>query len=496
MIYRRLEGVIIGVDIYQKIRYMYQVQKKGKKTIARELGISRNTVKKYCEGSHVPWNRKEYNRDASVITDDVLDFIKQCLDEDEREGLKKQTHTAKRIYTRLVEEKGFTGGESTIRLAVQNMKNNISKAFVPLAFDPGEAAQLDWGESYVYINGIRKKIYVFCMRLCYSCDIFVMAFYRQNEESFLEGHIKAFEFFKGVPKRLIFDNAKVAVKEGFGKYAKPQEQYYALSAHYAFEMNFCNPGKGNEKGLIENLVGWSRRNMLVPVPKVNTIDELNQILYESCLKYRAHQIKGHTMTVGEMYDIEKSILMPLPPYTYDPAKSVTPRVNEYSLIRFDRNSYSVPVKYVGKEVSVKGYGNKVKAYYKGEEIATHTRSYERNGIFTVVEHYIDLLERKPRAVFNARPIKDNIEREILKWGMQFPGGAQDIVKLLRLSVDYGIKKLLHVREQMEASITPTIDIVLGYLIPENNIEPIISVEDSVKVHEVNLEEYDLQIGVM
>ena len=103
MIYRRLEGVIIGVDIYQKIRYMYQVQKKGKKTIARELGISRNTVKKYCEGSHVPWIRKEYNRDASVITDDVLDFIKQCLEEDDKEGLKKQTHTAKRIYTRLVE---------------------------------------------------------------------------------------------------------------------------------------------------------------------------------------------------------------------------------------------------------------------------------------------------------------------------------------------------------------------------------------------------------
>jgi len=218
--------VIIDVDIYKKIRY----------------------VKKYCEGEHVPWERKEYTRQPDVMTDEVMEFIRECFKEDAKEGIKKQQHTAKRIYDRLVSEKQFTGGESTVRLAVQNMKSGITKAFVPLAFDPGEAAQVDWGESYAYIDGIRKKVNVFCMRLCYSCDIFVMAFYRQNEESFLEGHIKAFEFFKGVSGKLIFDNAKVAVKEGFGKYAKPQDKYYALSAHYAFQLEFCNPGKGNEKG--------------------------------------------------------------------------------------------------------------------------------------------------------------------------------------------------------------------------------------------------------
>jgi len=168
--------VIIDVDIYKKIRYMYQVEKKGKKTIARELGISRNTVKKYCEGEHVPWERKEYTRQPDVMTDEVMEFIRECFKEDAKEGIKKQQHTAKRIYDRLVSEKQFTGGESTVRLAVQNMKSGITKAFVPLAFDPGEAAQVDWGESYVYIDGIRKKVNVFCMRLCYSCDIFVMAF--------------------------------------------------------------------------------------------------------------------------------------------------------------------------------------------------------------------------------------------------------------------------------------------------------------------------------
>jgi hypothetical protein len=153
-------------------------------------------------------------------------------------------------------------------------------------------------------------------------------------------------------------------------------------------------------------------------------------------------------------------------------------------------------KYVGKEVSLKGYGNMIQVYFMGKEIACHTRSYGRNEIFTLPEHYIDILEMKPRAVFNAKPIKDNEERELLKWGMQFPGGAKDIVNLLRLSVDYGLKKLLQVKEQMGTETTPTIDIVLGYLIPKENITPVSSVVDTVMVQEVNLEEYDLKIGVM
>jgi hypothetical protein len=202
------------------------------------------------------------------------------------------------------------------------------------------------------------------------------------------------------------------------------------------------------------------------------------------------------MTVGEMYDIEKAALMPLPPYTYDPAKSVAPRVNEYSLVRFDRNSYSVPVKHVGKEVSVKGYGNKIVIYFKGKEIACPTRSYGRNEIFSLPEHYIDLLEKKPRAVYNARPIKDNAERELLKWGMQFPGGARDIVRLLRLSVDYGLQRILQIRDQMPPDMPPTIDIVLGYLLPEDMNTGALSITATVKVQEVNLEEYDLKIGVM
>ncbi|MEN1762303.1 IS21 family transposase, partial [Anoxynatronum sibiricum] len=246
----------------------------------------------------VPWERKPYERISSVVTEEIRAFIQECLDQDEAEGLKKQSHTARRIYHRLKHEKAFTGGESTIRNIVNEMRPKHKEAFMPLEFDPGEAAQVDWGEATAYIKGIKTKVQLFCYRPCYSADIFVKAFYRQNQESFLEGHVDAFTHFNGVPGKIIFDNARVAVKEGFGLYAKPQAAYQALSAHYAFAMHFTNINSGNEKSLVENLVGWSRRNILVPVPRVETIEKLNNTLLAGCLEYRHHQIQGRSQTVG------------------------------------------------------------------------------------------------------------------------------------------------------------------------------------------------------
>lgn len=216
----------IEVDIYEQIRHLHEHEGHSQRAIARMLGVSRNTVKKYCEGARVPWERQGVSgRQRYVITEEIIQFIKACLSEDEDENIKKQTHTAKRIYDRLVNEKGFTGGESTVREIVAKLKDKQRKVFIPLSFEPGEAVQIDWGQATVYLAGVKSKVNIFCMRECYSGDIFCMAFYRQNEESFLEAHIASFEFFQGITKRVIFDNAKVAVKEGFGVYAKVQDRY-------------------------------------------------------------------------------------------------------------------------------------------------------------------------------------------------------------------------------------------------------------------------------
>jgi transposase len=236
-----MKGVIIEVDIYSAIRLRY-TGGESIRSISKSLGISRQTVKKYCEGNTHPDVRKTYKRSAAVITSDVKSFILSCFIEDETENLKKQKHTAKRIYDRLVNEKNFTGSYSSVRDAVRRLRAEHEippQSDIPLTYDPGEAVQIDWGEATVYIDGQKTKISLFCARLCNSCDILVQAYRTQNQETFLEAQQRAFDFFGGVPRRVIFDNAKVAVKEGFGLYAKPRDKYLSFSAHYAFTLDFC-----------------------------------------------------------------------------------------------------------------------------------------------------------------------------------------------------------------------------------------------------------------
>ncbi|MBS3900096.1 MAG: IS21 family transposase [Dethiobacter sp.] len=486
--------MIIDVELYGQIRHMFVQQKMSQRAIARELCISRNTVKKYCDGDHVPWERQPYDRQSSVITDEVETFIHQCFAEDQAENIPKQRHTARQIYKRLVNEKKFTGAESTVRRIVREIKQPAKEAFVPLEFDPGEAAQIDWGEATVYLKGKKIKVQLFCFRLCYSADIFVKAFLRQNQESFLEGHVAAFNHYGRVPRKVIFDNARVAVKEGFGICAKPQDNYMALSAHYAFEMHFCNINSGNEKGLVENLVGWSRRNVLVPVPRVDSLEELNETLNIACLKYRNHQIQGRDQTVGQQYQVDKHCSNPLPAFKFDTSKSLSVRVADSSLIRFDKNQYSVPVHLVGKTVSLKAYGNHVLCYHGGDEIARHQRCYGRGETAFQLEHYLPLLEQKPRSVFHAKPVRRTGANELLEWGKTFPGTAKDTVKLLKFSVEYGLARVLAVRDRLPTGITPTIGLVLNELEPHEPMK--LATTKDIPVSPIDLSGYDRKYKVV
>lgn len=405
--------VVISVNDYKQIRQRF-LNGESQRSIAKAMGISRNTVKKYCAGENVPWERKTPERESTVLTEEVLAFITSCLAEDEAEGLKKQRHTARRIYDRLVEEQGFEGGESTIRRAVHDIRDKMPQAFIPLAFEPADALQVDWGEVTVYLNGEKTVVNLFCARLCYSCRPVVLAYRRQNEESFLDAFVTTFHILGGVTARVIFDNGKVAVKDGFGAHARMQDGYAALSAHYGFDAVFCNPAEGHEKGLVEGLVGWARRNICVPVPKVADIQELNQLLLTRCLQYETHKIRGKKASVGEMFREEQKFLHRLPPYIFETAKCMHARVNAFSTIRFKTNTYSVPIKYVGYEVSIKGYPETVEIYAKGERVAVHTRLVGKNQFSYHLEHYLPLLKLRPRAIFDAAPVKQNIPPEVLE----------------------------------------------------------------------------------
>lgn len=493
-----MKGVKVEVDMYKDIRQSFR-DGESQRSIARRLSISRQTVKRYCKGAAHPEVRKPYERQADTVTEDVKHFILACFREDKEEHLKKQRHTAKRIYDRLVDEVKFTGAESTIRKAVKELKVEQTvppQASVPLSYEPGEAIQIDWGEATVYINGEKTKLYTFCGRLCYSCDIFVQVYKAANEEAFLEAQQLMFDFFGGIPRRLIFDNAKVAVKEGFGLYAKPQNKYLSFSAHYAFDLDFCNPAKGNEKGLVENLVGYSRRNFLVPVPRVSSIDELNQQLWNDCLKYRAiHQIQNRNHTVSVMYQEELRCLNAIPRYRFDTSKTAVASVDDYSTIRFEKNFYSVPTKHLRKEVTVKGYGNHICILYQNTEIATYNRCYFTGKTEYRLEHYIDLLERKPRSVFNAKPVKANITEALLDWGKQLPGGNKEMVKLLRLCVDYGEERILGIKNRIPSHIVPTVDMVRTHLNKPTESSVIFLSNREVCVDPVDLTAYDKKYGM-
>ena len=384
----------IQVNQYQKIRMYYEQEHHSIRWIARELGCSRDTVRKYIGGDTVPWDRKPGSGRRSVITDEVDHFIEACLAEDAQENLRKQKHTAKRIRDRIEEELGIVIAESTIRNVVAKKREKQMPVFIPLAFDPGEAMQIDWGCAKTYICGNRLDINYFCMRECSSGAMFVIAFMRQNEESFLEAIQTGLEFFGGAPRRIIFDNAKVGVKEGFGKYAKTQDRYAELAAHYAFRTDFCNPSEGHEKGLVENLVEYARNNFLVPVPRVDSPAELNRHLLEKCRKYNdSHKIRDREFSVAQMLAASKASFISLPPYRYDTSRTHRAAVSDFSLVRFDSNQYSVPYHLAGRTVTVKGFGLTVEVWYENKKVASYDRVFGKGHTSYRLEHYIELISR-------------------------------------------------------------------------------------------------------
>lgn len=422
--------MVITLKDYKEIRQRY-LSGESIRSIAKRMHMSRQTVKRYSMGDSIPGQRKTPVRQSSVMTADVSAFIQSCLERDAQENLPKQKHTAKRIYDRLVEELHYAGGESTVRNKVKELKGHIPKAFIPLQFDLGEAMQVDWGQAQIYLNDIRTVVYLFCARLCGSCRPVVLAYRHQNEESFLHAFVRTFQILGGVPAKVIFDNGRVAVKEGFGAYAKKQSGYTALSAHYAFDAVFCNPAQGHEKGLVEGLVGWARRNICVPVPHVSSLEELNTQLLENCLRYEKHHIQGKSESVGALFLKEKALLRPLPHQPFETAKCTDVRVSTFSTVRFMTNEYSVPVRYVGCRVGVKGYPETVEIYLQGQCISAHARCYETHQKMYHLEDYLPLLETRNRAILDAAPVKQNLPPEAIRDMENHKDNPAILIKILQ-----------------------------------------------------------------
>jgi transposase len=334
-----------------------------------------------------------------------LPIIHQVLEED-RQAPKKQRHTARRIFERLREEHGYQGGETVVKDAVRAWKQSHQEVFLPLSHPPGEA-QVDFGEAAVKLNGVETKVALFVMTLPYSGAIFIQAFARECTETFLEGHRRAFEFLGGVPTRISYDNSAIAVIEVLqGRQRKLTREFLRLQSHYLFKEHFCLVRRANEKGHVERLLGFARRSFLVPVPQVDSLETLNEQLRERCLADLNEQTRGKPAAKRELLTEDQAAFLRLPTQSFEARRIADATANSESLVRFDANDYSVPVRYAHRKLIVVATVEEVRLVYEDQLVAKHARSWERERMFFEPIHYLALLERKPGGFDYARPLEN------------------------------------------------------------------------------------------
>lgn len=431
---------MLTVDHYHLIRQMYYRDRLSQREIAQQLGHSRKSVKKALGRS----SPTAYRRQKTIhpVLEGYLSIIDAWLKEDASRP-PKQRHTAKKIYDRLTEEYQFSGSLSAVQRYVAHKKSTSGEVFIPLEFKPGEEAQVDWGECWVEMNGVMRKAMIFCMRFCYSTASFVYAYPFQKLEAFIDGHVRAFEFFGGVARRLAYDNLKTAVISiGKGQDRKLQARFKEMMSHYIVESRFCNPAKGNEKGHVENLVKHAQKTFFTPIPFCSSFDELNAHLQERCLKDLDQKVPARgNKTRRELLEEERCRLLRLPSDRFDPCINDKRGVSKEALIRFDNNDYSVPVRYAYHAADIKGYVDRVDIYVHGERVASHRRSLESGQFILDYEHYIPLLERKPGGIHNGRPFKgepwgEDIQRMRIELEKRYGDqGTRQFIKILLLFGD-------------------------------------------------------------
>jgi transposase len=372
--------------------------------------------------------------------------------ENDKQQPKKQRHTAKRIFERLRSEHAYTGGYTIVKDYVRAATLRQQEMFVPLTHAPGEA-QADFGEALVIVGGVEQKAHYLAIDLPHSDDCFVMAFPAETTEAFLEGHVQAFAYFGGVPTTILYDNTRLAVAKILGDGTRQKTRAFSeLQSHYLFAEKFGRPAKGNDKGKVEGIVGYARRNFMVPIPRVGSWEEWNERLVEQCRERRTRRLRGHEETIGERFARDRAVFLPLPGSAYEACEKQSARVSSLSLVRYRTNDYSAPTEYGYRDVLVKGYVHEVVVVCGSEVIARHPRSYEREDVVFEPLHYLALLEQKPRALDQAAPLA----------GWELPECFPRLRRLLEARLNKGGKReYVQVLRLLETFSLPEVEAAIG-----------------------------------
>jgi transposase len=387
--------------VYEQIRRAHDREGLSVRALARRFGVHRRDVRRAL-ASPVPPERKRAERSAPKL-EAWKPLIEEWLAED-RSAPRKQRHTGRRVWQRLVEEHGAEVGESTVRRFVAEVRRTQEVApaevMVPQRHVLGDEAEVDFGSVTVEVGGARIDVSLVVMRLSASGKSFARAYLSEGQEVFLDGHVRGFEHFGGVPVRVRYDNLKAAVTKILrGRDRIESDRFVALRSHYGFDSFFCQPGvKGaHEKGGVEGEVGRFRRRHLVPVPKVASMAALNERLAAGAAKDDVRHVAGRRLSVGEHFALEVVELRALPAERFEVTGLESPRVDRKSRVSVRSCLYSVPARHVGRRLDARVGAESIEIYDGATVVARHARGLKGDEVL-VLDHYLEVLAVKPGAL--------------------------------------------------------------------------------------------------
>jgi transposase len=400
---------MLTVETIGRIRREHFLKGKTIKEIARDLKVSRNTVRKVLRSGVTSF---EYERNIQPRpklgrwTSDLDELLTSNAGKPGREQL-----TLIRIFEEL-HGRGYEGGYDAVRRYARRWSKahgqSTATAYVPLSFAAGEAYQFDWSHEVVLLSGVTVIVKVAHIRLCHSRMLFVRAYPRETQEMVFDAHDRAFAFFKGACRRGIYDNMKTAVETIFaGKDRLYNRRFLQMCSHYLVDPVACTPSSGWEKGQVENQVGLVRERFFTPRLRFKSYDELNAWLLDQCIAYaKAHhhpELTDHA--IWEVFEAERAQLVPYAGL-FDGFHTVPASVSKTCLVRFDNNKYSVAARAVGRPVEVHAYADRIVIRQDGRIVGEHRRSFGRGETIYDPWHYVPVLARKPGALRNGAPFKD------------------------------------------------------------------------------------------
>ena len=391
------------VELFEQIRRDWRAGEVSIRELAVRHHVHRRTVRQAL-ASAVPPPRKAYPPRPRPALDPYTQVIDEWLLAD-RDVSRKQRHTARRVWQRLVAEHGATVAEVTVLRYVARRRAELGldtiEVMVPQSHEPGAEAEVDFGEFHAMIAGVLLKLWMFVMRLSCSGRAFHVAFATQAQEAFLEGHVLAFEYFGAVPGRVRYDNLGPAVVRVLrGRDRAESERFIALRSHYQFDSFFCAPGKGgaHEKGGVEGEIGRFRRRHLVPVPAVGSLAALNQLIAAADILDDGRVITGRPVTIAAAFAGEQLAMTPLPAEPFDPARLLQARVDARARVCVRQNYYSVPARYASRRLPVRLSASSVEVLDGPRVVARHERVAGKYAEILILDHYLEVLRRKPGAL--------------------------------------------------------------------------------------------------